>query len=142
MADTPALPLSLIPSNPGLDSVIRSVIIAVSAGLTTMALTWLNSKGFATTDLTFLGVTVSPSVLIGGAIFSGVAGLAGAVWGWLKGTRVGKAIADTQLTGVRAGIAVQASVTATAPIAAPGNITHADAAAIVAGGGLSPRSQN
>ena len=141
--DTPSTSPSPIPSitgNPAVDSLIRSGLIAAAVALTTMILTWLNSKGFAKTDIVFLGQTISPSVLIGGAVFTTLVAAASAVWGWLKGTQIGQVVSDAHLVGVQAGVVLQRKAIAfagpTEPIETaaidPAQITHADAKAAIA----------
>lgn len=93
-------------TTPGTDSIIRSVTIAISSIITGIILAWLNSKGFATTDITFLGQTISPSVLIGTAVFTTMLGLVSGVWGWLRGSQVGRIITTHEVAAVNAGMAL------------------------------------
>ncbi len=99
----------IVPTGPGAQSLLRSVVLLVSGGLTMMIVTWLNSRGFATTDMTFLGYTVSPTLLIGTAVFTTISGIAAAIWGYLKGTKIGQLLDHQQMVGVQAGMNLAAS---------------------------------
>lgn len=124
--------------NPGLNSIIRSVVIGASALLTGLVTAQLNARGWTMAPVNLWGTVIDPSVLIFGAVFGVVAGFAAAVWGYLRGTQLGKWLANVRLEGVQAGVAAQAAMTATTPVATPAAITHADANAIV--GQFGPRS--
>lgn len=120
--------------NPGLNSIVRSVIIGASMFLTGAIMgritPWLDAHGW-TQGIVIGPYHIDPTVAIFGVVFGVVAAIAAGVWGYVRGTTVGKWLANVQLAGVQAGIAAQASVTATAPLAPASAITHADAAVIV-----------
>jgi len=122
----PSSPVPTITGNPGLDSLIRSALIAAAAALTGIMLTWLNAHGFSDPNL---------NLLLSGAVLTVLTTAAVAAWGYLKGTQVGKLVADAHLVGVQAGVAAQQAITVSqpnAPTTAPENITHADAQEIIA----------
>lgn len=121
MADpTPALPVPSITGNPGLDSLIRSGLIAVSSAGTAVIWTWLNAHGFKDPNI---------NLMISGAIFAALLALVGAIWGWLKGTQVGQVIASKELIAVQAGMASMASA---AGLQTPVSVGHEGAQRIIA----------
>lgn len=120
MADTSALPVPSLTGNPGLDSIIRSGLIAASAAITGVILTWLNAHGFNDPNL---------SVMIGGAVFAALLALAGAAWGWLKGTQVGQVIASKELIALQAG---RVDMAATAGLQKPAPVSPRIGKAIIA----------
>lgn len=91
---TPAQPVTTITGNPGLDSLIRSALIAAAAALTGVMLGWLNAHGFNDPNL---------NLLLSGAVLTVLTTAAVTLWGYLKGTQVGRAVADAHVAGVTAG---------------------------------------
>lgn len=112
MADAPTANLELT-GNPGLDSLIRSALVALSTGLTVWSMGYLTEHGF--------GNDPNIALLISGMIGATVLGLATALWGWLKGSRIGQVIASKEAVAVMAGINLAASGNATTTINTDGN---------------------
>ncbi len=104
---------------PGIDSLVRTALVAASAAAAGIIVGWLNAHGFNDPNL---------SLMLSGVIFGVLTTLAVAFWGWFKGTQVGKAIDDAHLVGVQSGVAAQQS---SAVIATPVDLTHTDAQEII-----------
>lgn len=110
---------SIDTGNPGLNSLVWRAIIGGSGVLTGVIMGWLNGRGFATTDITILGQTISPAVLVGGAVLSTLVTGFGLFWGWFKGTQLGKKIEGIKIAGVTAGMNMTIAGSALA-VATPG----------------------
>lgn len=113
MAETTPPPTLELTGNPGLDSLIRSGLVAASTGLTVWALGYLTEHGFSNDP--------NLALLISGMIGATVLGIATALWGWLKGSRIGQFIASKQAQAVMAGINLAASGNATTTINTQGD---------------------
>lgn len=90
----PTLPS--ITGNQGWDRLIRSVILAASAGSTGVIVTWLNAHGFHDPNL---------SLMVSGAVFAILTTVAITVWGWINGKNTEAAAKQALVDGVSAGIA-------------------------------------
>lgn len=110
-----------ITQNQGTESLIRSAILVGSALVTGIILAWLNAHGFTTTDITFLGYTISPDTLIGGAVFTTLSTIAAAVWGWLRGTQIGQVFEQHEVAAVQAGINLATAGQAITVVTTQGN---------------------
>lgn len=106
-----------ITGNNGLDSLIRSGLIGASGAITGVILTWLNAHGFNDPNL---------NLMVSAAIFALLVAGATALWGYLKGTSIGRTIASIETTAVQAGI-LAGNAGVTAPVVA----THDNAKTIV-----------
>lgn len=82
-ANAPVLPFTT--GSTGMDSITRSVIIGVSGAITGIIVGWLNAHGFNDPNLT---------VLVSGAIFATLAGVAGAAWGYIQQKRVKASVVE------------------------------------------------
>ena len=128
-ASLPTVPT--ITGNPGIDSLIRSALIAAAAALTGVMLTWLNAHGFNDPNL---------NLLLSGAVLTVLTTAAVALWGYLKGTQIGRVVSDAHLVGVQAGVVLQQKAIAFAGPATsseaaaidPEQLTHDDAKAAIA----------
>lgn len=86
--------------SPGMDSLVRSGLIAASIGATGLIVGFLNAHGFRDPNL---------PVYVGGAVLGVFGGIFGAAWGWLQQKKAKTVIAQH---------IVQAAVSGTAPPAA------------------------
>lgn len=93
-----------ITGNPGLDSLIRSGVIAASGVVTGLIVTWLGAHGFTDPNLT---------LLIGTAVFTTLLAGAAMIWGWIKASQIGHLLTETKIAGITAGINLTASGAAT-----------------------------
>lgn len=84
-----------ITGNPMYDSLVRSVLLALSAGITAWIVTWLTAHKIVDPNL---------NVLIGGAVLTTLSTIAMVVWGMIAGSRVNQVIAVKQTQAVQAGI--------------------------------------
>lgn len=117
-ASTPILPS--ITGNAGIDSVLRGLILTVSASAAAIMVTWLNAHGFRDPNL---------DTLIFGIVSSALATVATLAWGYVNRANAEKVAQVTRTVAVRAGAAQ--ALDPDVPTPPPHTISPVEAAAIV-----------
>lgn len=79
----------------GMDSITRSIIIGISGAVTGIIIGFLNAHGFNDPNYT---------VMVGGAVFSAMAAIAGGVWGWYAQHRAKASVVRQVITAADTGI--------------------------------------
>jgi hypothetical protein len=93
-AGAPAPVLPFTTGSPGMDSLVRSGIIALAGIITGAMVGWLNREGFTDPNL---------SLVVGTAIFGVLAAFAGAAWGFLQQKMTRSAVVDHVVAAAASG---------------------------------------